>query len=88
MELDHVEDDEVKGRKMMMLQMMMLRMMMLRRRRKMVMLRMMMLRTRTDPKTGNHLQVKCRQPRPGTTLSASLRSRNAHQIINMSQDPF
>ena len=40
--------------------------------------RMMMLRTRTDPKTGNHLHVKCRRPRPGTTLCAILRSRHAH----------
>ena len=37
-----------------------------------------MLRTRTDPKTGNHLHVKCRRPRPGTTLCGILRSRHAH----------
>ena len=59
------------------------RLMMLRvmrsRGRKVMMLRRV--RTRPDPKTGNHLQVKCHRPRPATTLRASLRSPNARQQV-------
>ena len=50
---------------------------MLRTRRKMMMLRRMMLKRKTDPKT-----------RPGSTLCASRRSRNAHGHFRISEEPF